>query len=385
MQKGSPMIEPKNNLAPSTPFFNEQLTAFEIWLDFGGRKDESPMYLPILLQVLLSQNRLRALLLLKKYLDLGPEAVNLSLIVGICPYITKLLQRPSTDIRNVLVSIWAHVIGFDPQVHIDLVRDKGHTHFIQFLLSKDMPMSQRCKSAFILAEICNGYYDGQQACLQQGLYRACLTVLSSPAHSMLSSALFKRMVCLCLYKLLEKFTFAKYQCLTEPGEAGYVSLYPLLTDGDYVVRACVVLALGELFGASSLVQHPAASSLISSSSSGKSMYALKSGIPHSASTGNVKLMDQRVQLLEVRQQELQLALQVLETCLDGSALVRKEAVIALSKFLDLPAHLGCIKIVAQGLQMISQRAAGKTPESKTPWYCIVRPFKVLTNFMPLSS
>lgn len=131
------MIDPKNNIAPSSPFFSEQLTAFEIWLEFGGKKGESPMYLPILLQVLLSQtHRLRALVLLKKYLDLGPEAVNLSLLVGICPYISKLLQRPSSDIRQVLVSIWAHVIGFDPQVKIDLIRDKGHSSFIQFLLSK---------------------------------------------------------------------------------------------------------------------------------------------------------------------------------------------------------------------------------------------------------
>lgn len=95
------------------------------------------MYLPILLQVLLSQtHRLRALVLLKKYLDLGPEAVNYSLLVGICPYMSKLLQRPTADIRQVLVSIWAHVIGFDPQVKVELIRDKGHAHFIQFLLSK---------------------------------------------------------------------------------------------------------------------------------------------------------------------------------------------------------------------------------------------------------
>jgi regulatory associated protein of mTOR len=42
-----------------SPFFNEQLIAFEIWLDFGGpggsykHSKESPVYLPILLQVTL--------------------------------------------------------------------------------------------------------------------------------------------------------------------------------------------------------------------------------------------------------------------------------------------------------------------------------------------
>lgn len=40
-----------------SPFFNEQLMAFEIWLDFGGpggsykHSKEPPVYLPILLQV----------------------------------------------------------------------------------------------------------------------------------------------------------------------------------------------------------------------------------------------------------------------------------------------------------------------------------------------
>lgn len=40
-----------------SPFFNEQLIAFEIWLDFGGpggsykHTKEPPVYLPILLQV----------------------------------------------------------------------------------------------------------------------------------------------------------------------------------------------------------------------------------------------------------------------------------------------------------------------------------------------
>lgn len=40
-----------------SPFFNEQLVAFEIWLDFGGpggsykHTKEPPVYLPILLQV----------------------------------------------------------------------------------------------------------------------------------------------------------------------------------------------------------------------------------------------------------------------------------------------------------------------------------------------
>jgi hypothetical protein len=39
----------------------------------------------------------------------------------------------------------------------------------------------------------------------------------------------------------------------------------------------------------------------------------------------------------------------LESCTDGSVLVRREAVIALSKFVILPHHVSCIKLVAKGL------------------------------------
>lgn len=43
--------------------------------------------------MLLSQtHRLRALVLLARFLDLGPWAVNLALSVGIFPYVLKLLQ-----------------------------------------------------------------------------------------------------------------------------------------------------------------------------------------------------------------------------------------------------------------------------------------------------
>jgi regulator-associated protein of mTOR len=70
----------------SAPFFAEQLTAFEVWLSFGARNRRAPEQLPIVLQVLLSAvHRHRALVLLGRFLDLGPWAVNLALSVGIFP------------------------------------------------------------------------------------------------------------------------------------------------------------------------------------------------------------------------------------------------------------------------------------------------------------
>ncbi len=122
------------------PFFAEQLTAFEIWLEYASQKVRNklvlkrppsstggtpmsfdvngasheldpPQQLPIVLQVLLSQaHRVRASVLLKRFLDLGNSAVNLALSVGIFPYVLKLLQSPIDEYKHVLVGIWARVL-----------------------------------------------------------------------------------------------------------------------------------------------------------------------------------------------------------------------------------------------------------------------------------
>ena len=65
-------------------------------------------------QVLLSQvHRLRALVLLGRFLDMGPWAVDLALSVGIFPYVLKLLQTTSSDLRSTLVFIWCKILALD--------------------------------------------------------------------------------------------------------------------------------------------------------------------------------------------------------------------------------------------------------------------------------
>lgn len=96
------------------PFFEEQLTAFQVWLELGSEQRNPPEQLPIVLQVLLSQvHRMRALELLGKFLDLGPWAVNLALSVGIFPYVLKLLQSCAKELRPLLVFIWAKILAVD--------------------------------------------------------------------------------------------------------------------------------------------------------------------------------------------------------------------------------------------------------------------------------
>lgn len=194
--------------------------------------------------------------------------MNLSLVVGIFPYVLKLLQSPAGEVRQLLVSIWASILGFDPSCRQELVRDKMQGYFIQYLQAKerDMPSAQRCMAAFVLAEICNGYKDGQHSCLQQGLHRTCTGILKSfldvPPASQLGpppgmggpipgvgihgpslrvpSAIplgdpaqdsnCKVWVALCLFKLCEDFPYAKYLIFTEVTDWLTHALTHFLTD-----------------------------------------------------------------------------------------------------------------------------------------------------------
>jgi len=64
------MLEDPSAEFKHNPFFAEQLTAFEVWLEFGSEDKKPPEQLPIVLQVLLSQaHRLRALQLLARYVS----------------------------------------------------------------------------------------------------------------------------------------------------------------------------------------------------------------------------------------------------------------------------------------------------------------------------
>lgn len=181
----------------SSPFFSEQLTAFEVWLEFAsirkmylisGTYMDPPEQLPVVLQVLLSQvHRVRALRLLREFLELGPWAVNLSLSLGIFPYVMKLLQSP--EYKSLLVSIWASILAFDSSCQVDLVKDGALTHFIQHLTwglnnsSNDGTTAEAAKertlAAFILAVSARGYPQGQAECSRLNLAGTTGALLSS--------------------------------------------------------------------------------------------------------------------------------------------------------------------------------------------------------------
>lgn len=115
----------------------------QVWLEHGSERKQPPEQLPIVLQVLLSQqHRLRALVLLGRFLDMGPWAVDLALSVGIFPYVLKLLQTSASDLRQILVFIWTKILALDKSCQMDLSKDQGHTYFVKFLDSPGVPSDQ---------------------------------------------------------------------------------------------------------------------------------------------------------------------------------------------------------------------------------------------------
>ncbi|XP_055013915.1 regulatory-associated protein of mTOR isoform X3 [Boleophthalmus pectinirostris] len=240
-----------------SPFFAEQLTAFQVWLTMGVENRNPPEQLPIVLQVLLSQvHRLRALDLLGRFLDLGPWAVSLALSVGIFPYVLKLLQSSARELRPLLVFIWAKILAVDSSCQADLVKDNGHKYFLSVLADNYMPVSNlssqlhyywltiteaehRTMAVFILAVIVNSYTTGQEACLQGNLIANCLEQLSDP-HPLL-----RQWVAICLGRIWQNFDPARWCGVRD---SAHEKLYTLLSDPIPEVRCAAVFALGTFVG-----------------------------------------------------------------------------------------------------------------------------------------
>ncbi|GMH10001.1 hypothetical protein Nepgr_011842 [Nepenthes gracilis] len=236
--------DPNAEFQPS-PFFTEQLTAFEVWLDHGSEHKKPPEQLPIVLQVLLSQcHRFRALVLLGRFLDMGPWAVDLALSVGIFPYVLKLLQTTTPELRQILVFIWTKILALDKSCQVDLVKDGGHTYFIRFLDSLEAYPEQRAMAAFVLAVIVDEHRRGQRACIEAGLLHVCLKhLLASTPNDAQTEPLFVQWLCLCLGKMWEDFIEAQIIGLRADAPSICASL---LSGPQPEVRASAAFALGTL-------------------------------------------------------------------------------------------------------------------------------------------
>ncbi|OMJ21025.1 WD repeat-containing protein mip1 [Smittium culicis] len=95
---------------------------------------EPPLELPVVLQVLLSQNyRHNALALLYSFLILGPWAVDLAYAIGISPFIVKLLGSATNEITGLLILVWAKLVAGDPDCSKELLKNDGYRYFINYL------------------------------------------------------------------------------------------------------------------------------------------------------------------------------------------------------------------------------------------------------------
>ncbi|XP_058214719.1 regulatory-associated protein of TOR 1-like isoform X1 [Rhododendron vialii] len=290
--------DPNADFQPS-PFFTEQLTAFEVWLDHGSELKKPPEQLPIVLQVLLSQShRFRALVLLGRFLDMGPWAVDLALSVGIFPCVLKLLQTITPELRQILVFIWTKILALDKSCQVDLVKDGGHIYFIRFLDSVEAYPEQRAMATFVLAVIADGHRRGQEVCIEADLIHVCLQHLhSSFANDAQTEPLFLQWLCLCLGKLWEDFTEAQVIGLQADASVIYASL---LSEPQPEVRASAVFALGTL---------------------------LDVGFDSSRNGGDEECDDD-----EKIRAETNILKSLLNAVSDGSPLVRAEVAVALARF-----------------------------------------------------
>ena len=288
-----PMLEKKESEGieyeyQSSTFFAEQLTAFEVYLSRGDALlQKPPDQLPVVLQVLLSQqHRVRALILLGRFLDLGPWAVQLALSIGIFPYVLKLLQSAASELKPVMVFIWTRVLAVDITCQPDLIKDSGYNYFAAILKpSEGLPVANgdehKAMCAFVLAMLCKGYKPGQVVCNQTEVMTYCLAHLNNDENVLL-----RQWACLCISQLWLDLPDAKWRGIRQNAP---MKLSTLTKDNCPEVRAAVVHAMTTFLGIPDLTD-------------------------------------------EVARIEESIAWTLLEMANDGSPLVRKELLVFLSNF-----------------------------------------------------
>lgn len=229
-------------------FFAHQLSAFEVYLGQGAMEQKVPEQLPIVLQVLLSQvHRLRALILLGKFLDLGPWAVNLALSIGIFPYVLKLLQSQAIELKPVMVFIWTRILAIDSTCQSDLLKDNGYAYFINIISPQTgIPVGNmaehRAMCAFIIAMFCKDFRPGQNVCLNSNpeLIDSLLSHLSD-----MENPLLRQHSCLCISMLWYDFPDAKWQGIRSQA---HMRLCDLALDPVPEVRTAMLHALTSFLG-----------------------------------------------------------------------------------------------------------------------------------------
>ncbi|ODV76960.1 Kontroller of growth [Suhomyces tanzawaensis NRRL Y-17324] len=319
-------------------FFEQQLTAFEIWLKYAGASTKDlPEQLPIVLQVLLSQvHRLRALILLSKFLDLGPWAVYLSLSIGIFPYVLKLLQSPAQELKPVLIFIWVRIMAIDyKSTQQELCKDKGYNYF--YLILNSSPVNpigtpgapgalgtpgangainsnilinddHKAMSAFILTLFIKDFKNGQRLTFSIEIINNCLKFILNSENPLL-----RQWCSLLLSQLWNKYPDGKWIVHKD----GYLNkLLTLVNDPIPEVRTSIILAITNFLSEDTPPQ----------AQPQQQTQKQPSQVPYGTSD---------IRRDEIKQQDLKLANTILILLGDGSPMVRKEIVYFINRFITI--------------------------------------------------
>ncbi|KAJ2076634.1 Target of rapamycin complex 1 subunit kog1, partial [Coemansia sp. RSA 988] len=232
-------------------FFVHQLRAFDMWLQHTavivsqfvtnhGRDDpspalcteappniESPLELPVILQMLLSRKYcINALILLYRFTNLGPWAVSIVTAVGVYSYLAKLLNSRTPEVREALTLVWARLIAVDTTLQPILVKSRGFEHFIAYLgshvhLQLD-PVSEKTRmsdnvlaaGAFTLTIMCKDTPEVQKTCFYKHLLDYLLTYLHQPDNKTDERATFRVWILMCIAELWKGYPQAKILAIT---------------------------------------------------------------------------------------------------------------------------------------------------------------------------
>ncbi|KAL5254058.1 hypothetical protein ACHWQZ_G013724 [Mnemiopsis leidyi] len=275
-------------------FFFDQLTEFKVNLTQYGKHDKvDSRQLPVLLQMLMSaQYRTETLELVGKFLDRGPYAVQKFLDVGILPYIRQLLTTPSRDYKYIMVLIWAKILATDRRhstADVVLNQPECRRFFVNMLNDPDMRLQTRAMSCFCLSILAKNSQKNQEILLGENLIKElddCLMDMSSPNKS----SKLQNCAVLCLANLWDRNEKALWASVRAN------------TIDNHVIK---------------LLDHPHPETRTSA------VYAL-----------GTFLNTRRKESDHGESIEHRIASNLLKTCGDGSPLVRKEVVVALSRYVQ---------------------------------------------------
>ena len=331
----------KVKFTPS-PFFSDQLAAFELTLDLLSASSTPPLQLPIVLQLLLSpSHRRRALLLLARFLSRSTAAVQQVLDVGIFPYVLKLLEGGGGEVREVLCYVWVKLIASDSSVADELLSGGGWRYFLEGIMAAGTAVSERQRSMclYVLAQLLAHKVEAQAVVSSPQLCTALCGYFDS------DNAALRKWSLLLLAKLLHGQPIPPLSASASSPSATQLSPAPTLPDRVTMlcfdtqpdVRAAAVYTLSCLLDdpSNSSVGLPISSSFSSSTTSASLTPSLSpppspldDGTDGNGSGGSSSGMVHSMHMLTI------FRLLCSQLAFDGSGSVREELVVALSVLVD---------------------------------------------------